>query len=211
MPAPTIEAVFLDFDGTLVDSEPLHYDCWMQAVRPFGGAMDWRQYNERLTGRSDLEAGRVLLSEAAHEPGETSIRQLLEAKRNAFHSRFCEELSIDPDIRKWITQAAYNLSLAVVSSGLRSEVQPLLEQEGILPYLDILVCGDDVKRHKPDPEPYLLAFERLSRVNGQIEVEKCLAVEDSEAGVESARAAGMRVCRVGSPAEVPAVLDRETY
>ena len=177
--------------------------------------MDWPQYNKRLTGRTDLEAGRVLLSEAAHEPGETSIREVLEAKRKAFHSRFREELSIGPDIRKWITQAAHNLSLAVVSSSLRSEVQPLLEQEGILPYLDIVVCGDDVKRHKPDPEPYRLAFERLSKMNGQIgdgqlAVQNCLAVEDSEAGVESARAAGMKVRKVGSPNEVLAILKRET-
>ena len=178
--------------------------------------MDWPQYNKRLTGRSDLEVGRVLLSEAGHEPVERLIRQVLEAKRNAFHSRFCEELSIGQNIRKWITQATHNLPLAVISSSLRSEVQPLPAQEGILPYLDIVICGDDVKRHKPDPEPYLLAFERLSKLtgkigHGQLEVENRLAVEDSEAGVESARAAGMRVCRVGSPNEVLAVLDRETY
>ncbi len=121
MPAPTIEAVFLDFDGTLVDSEHLHYDCWMQTVRPFGGGMDWPQYNERLTGRTDLEAGRVLLSEAGHEPGETSIRQVLEAKRNAFHSRFCVELSIG-DVSVQEGDAGTSTALFTVSrSGPASE------------------------------------------------------------------------------------------
>ena len=204
---------FFDFDGTLVDSEPLHYDCWMQAVRPFGGGMDWPEYNKRLTGRTDLEAGRILLSEASHEASETMIRRVLESKRKVFNSRFCEELSIRSDIQQWITQAASHLSLAVVSSSLRSEVEPLLDQQGILPHLAVVVCGDDVKRHKPDPEPYRLAFERVSDASsphGPIQVENCLAVEDSAAGVDSARAAGMRVCQVGSPSEVLAILELET-
>ena len=118
MPAP-IQAVFFDFDGTLVDSEPLHYDCWMQAVHPFGGGMDWPEYNKRLTGRTDLEASRILLSEAGHEASETMIRRVLESKRKAFNSRFREELSIRSDIQQWITQVANHLSLAVVSSSLR--------------------------------------------------------------------------------------------
>ena len=210
MPAP-FQAVFFDFDGTLVDSEPLHYDCWMQAVRPFGGGMDWPEYNKRLTGRTDLEAGRILLSEAGHKASETMIRRVLESKRKAFNSRFREELSIRSDIQQWIIQAANYLSLVVVSSSLRSEVEPLLDQEGILPHLAVVVCGDDVKRHKPDPEPYRLAFERVSEENaskGPIQVENCLAVEDSSAGVDSARAAGMRVCQVASPGEVLGVLQK---
>ena len=149
--------------------------------------------------------------EAGHEASETMIRRVLESKRKAFNSRFCEELSIRSDIQQWIIQAANYLTLAVVSSSLRSEVEPLLDQQGILPHLDVVVCGDDVKRHKPDPEPYRLAFERVSHANsphGPIQVENCLAVEDSAAGVDSARAAAMRVCRVASPGEVLGVLEK---
>ena len=171
--------------------------------------MGWAEYGKRLTGTTDREAARILLSEAGHEPTETLVRGALESKRNAFHSRFRDELSLDLPTKQWI-QASEHLLFAVVSSSLRSEVEPLLEQEGILPHLGVVICGDDVKRHKPDPEPYRLAFERLSGGNGQIQVENCLAVEDSLAGAESARAAGMKVCKVGSPSEVLAVLRRET-
>jgi len=172
--------------------------------------MDWPEYDNRLTGRTDHAAAQILLSEAGHEPTETLVRDAMEAKRNAFQGRFCHELSIHPQTREWITQASNYLTLAVVSSSLRSEVEPLLEQEKILPHLAVVVCGDDVKRHKPDPEPYRLAFERLSKTDGQIQVENCLAVEDSSASVKSAQAAGMKVCKVGAPSEVPAGLRRET-
>jgi beta-phosphoglucomutase len=208
--AQPIQAVLFDFDGTLVDSEPLHYDCWMQAVRPFGGGMDWPQYNARFTGRSDYNAGQTLLQEAGHDPTEAIIRQVLEDKRRAFNSRFRQELSIGSDIRQWITQPSNKLLLAVVSSSHRSEVEPLLDQEGILSRLAVIVCGDDVQRHKPNPEPYRLAFQRLAKTNGQIQVKNCLAIEDSEAGAESAQAAGMKVCKVSAPSEVRAVLDLET-
>ena len=72
------------------------------------------------------------------------------------------------------------------------------------------MCGDEVKRHKPHPEPYRLAYERLAKTNGQIQIENCLAIEDSEAGAESAQAAGMKVRKVSAPSKVLAVLHQET-
>ena len=205
MPGP-IQAVLFDFDGTLVDSEPLHYDCWMQAVRPFGGGMDWARYTQQLTGRTDLEAGRILLSEAGHEPTEELIREVLQVKRAAFHDRFCDELSIHSGIKEWIDQSSAHLSLAVVSSSLRSEVEPLLAQAGVLSSLDTVVCGDDVHRHKPDPEPYLLAIERLSGDGKAIHPQNCLVFEDSAAGVAAAQAAGMSVFQVSATDELLPVL-----
>ncbi len=208
MPGP-IQAVLFDFDGTLVDSEPLHYDCWMQAVRPFGGGMDWGRYTQRLTGRTDLEAGRILLSEAGHEPTEELIREVLQVKRTAFHDRFCDELSIQSEIIDWIDETVTYLSLAVVSSSLRSEVEPLLVQAGILSSLDAVVCGDDVHRHKPDPEPYLLALERLTGRGKAIHPQNCLVFEDSAAGVAAARAAGMTVFQVSTPDELLPLLRKK--
>ena len=205
-----IQAVFFDFDGTLVDSEPLHYDCWMLAVRPFGGGMDWPEYNARFTGRTDFRAGQTLLREAGHDPTDATVREVLESKRRAFNSRFQQELSIEPDLIEWITQPSNILLLAVVSSSHRPEVEPLLDQEGILSRLAVTVCGDEVKRHKPHPEPYRLAYERLAKTNGQIQIENCLAIEDSEAGAGSAQAAGMKVRKVSAPSEVLAVLHQET-
>jgi HAD superfamily hydrolase (TIGR01509 family) len=68
-----------------------------------------------------------------------------------------------------------------------------------MPYLDTVVHGGEVKHHKPAPDPYLLALERLG-------VKTALAVEDSKAGIASARAAGLDVIEIINAAEVPALV-----
>ena len=83
--------------------------------------------------------------------------------------------------------------LGVVTSSNIREVGGLLESAGLMPYLDTVVHGGEVKNHKPAPDPYLLAIERL-------EVRTALAVEDSKAGIASAKAAGLDVIAVTSAA-----------
>ena len=56
----SIAAIFFDFDGVLVESEPLHYRCWMEVVRPHGGYTDWAEYNCTLTGHTDREAANTV-------------------------------------------------------------------------------------------------------------------------------------------------------
>src|SRR5207249_12259483 len=85
--------------------------------------------------------------------------------------------------------------VAVVTSSGRLEVEPVLDRAGIRRHLGALVFGEDVQRHKLAPDPYLLAAARLGAV-------RPLVVEDSIAGVASARAAGFDVVQVASPSEV---------
>jgi HAD superfamily hydrolase (TIGR01509 family) len=87
------------------------------------------------------------------------------------------------------------LRLGVVTSSNRLEVEPVLVAAGIREYFGALVCGGDVSRQKPWPEPYIRAV-------GLLGVSAALVVEDSDVGVESARAAGFEVLRVGNPTEV---------
>ncbi len=86
----------------------------------------------------------------------------------------------------------------MTSSNIR-EVGALLESAGLMPYLDTVVHGGDVKHHKPAPDPYLLAVERLG-------VKTALAVEDSKAGIASAKAAGLDVIEIRDANEVPALV-----
>ncbi len=62
-----IHAVLLDFDGTLVDSEPLHYEAWLHAVKPHGGWTDWPDYVARFVGKTDRWAARTFLENAGGE------------------------------------------------------------------------------------------------------------------------------------------------
>jgi len=87
----------------------------------------------------------------------------------------------------------------VVSSSSHAEIEPYLEAAGIRPYLGTVVGGGDVKRHKPAPDPYVLAGERLG-------IRTALAVEDSAPGIESALAAGFAAVRVTDPARMMEVV-----
>jgi beta-phosphoglucomutase-like phosphatase (HAD superfamily) len=89
--------------------------------------------------------------------------------------------------------------MAVVSSSACDEIEPLLEGAGLRQYFDTVVGGGDVKKHKPDPEPYRLAATRLG-------VDRAVVLEDSEAGLASGRAAGFDVIAVKHPEDVPALL-----
>jgi len=209
-----IRAVFLDFDGTLVESEPLHYESWLAAVRPFGAGIEWAEYKSRLTGRSDREAGILLLTSVGIEPSDDLVKQVCRDKTVTYKSRFLEELRIEASIREWIINSSDDLQIAVVSSSGTHEVEPILIQEEVRASLSFLVCGEEVQRLKPDPEPYLLAVRRAQAAAGNnghaaLRNENCLVFEDSQAGLTAARAAGLRVIEVESPGAVPELLRKE--
>ena len=202
-------AILLDFDGTLVDSEPLHHRCWLEAIRPWGGNSDWEDYRTRLVGITDREAGRILLAEAGHEPTPDLVSAACQRKHSLYRSRCGEELTIASEIVQAIRDLALFVPVGVVSSSITLEIGPVLRKANLNGHLGVVVCGDDVERHKPDPEPYLLAVNLLKRQSHVIEARECLVFEDSEAGAASAVAAGMRVSRVQHPSELAPLLRME--
>ena len=207
----SIRAVFFDFDGTLVDSESLHYESWLDAVRPQGGHIEWPEYKQLLTGRSDREAGALLLSRAGAEPTTDLVANACRVKTERYKARFLDELTIETQVASWIRNSRVDLHVGVVTSSGEHEVAPILIKEDVRTALSLLVCGDQVGNLKPHPEPYLLAMDRANaaaQAHGHSPITKaeCLALEDSEAGIDAATAAGLRVAEVGSPGEVWQIL-----
>jgi beta-phosphoglucomutase len=182
------QAVLFDFDGVLIDSEPVHFDCWREVLSAFGIDFQWDTYRSECIGVSDramLEA----LSRRLDPPldvgrlwGEYPRKQRLYRSRMLAAPPFVDGLA-------QLLESLSAYRLAVVSSSGRPEVEPLLEVGRLRPFFQAVVCGEDVARHKPDPEPYLLAARLL-------DVERALVVEDSAAGLESARAAGFDAVHV---------------
>jgi len=198
MPAPT--AVLFDFDGVLVDSAPIHFRCWRDLLASHGIELDWETYRSNYIGVNTRQMLEHISRKAANRTTAESLLDLIPRKRDLFTELMCRELPFAADCRGMLTSLS-GLRLGVVTSSNRREVVPVLEAAGIRDRFDVLVCGNDLRAQKPSPEPYLKAVQLLG-------TSSALAVEDSDTGVESARAAGMEVIRVAGPAEVWPALRR---
>ncbi len=207
------KALLFDFDGTLVDSEPLHYESWLHAVEPYGASTDWADYLERFVGQTGKWAARTFFEEAGVDYDSDLVAKATSAKQTHFRKHAEERLVIASDVISSISQLPSYLLLGVVSSSHRLDVRPVLMASGLLDRMTVLVCGDDVTRHKPDPEPYLIGLERLRSKSGQLGLTAAdVAVyEDSRSGIASGQAAGMAVRCVEGPHAVPRMLAEEAW
>lgn len=193
------EAILFDFDGVLVDSEPVHWDCWRQILLPYGIEIPWETYCQSCIGIADREMVSFLCSQADPPVDVDLLYQEYPRKKKMFREAMLGGYKISEEVNSLLARVHGEYKTAVVTSSGQTEVQPLLEAAGLLPHLDACVFGGDVQRLKPAPDPYLLAAERLG-------VKRALVVEDSQAGQTSGLAAGFDVLRVRTQSEVPAKL-----
>lgn len=195
------EAVLFDFDGVLVDSEPIHFGAWQEALAPFGVTLPWDPYYHRFIGMEDRAAIRMLAQELDPPRNLEELWPAFAEKQRIFTSRIHAAPQVPLSTRSVIArlkQAGYKVAVVTSSSG--AEVRPLLERNDIYAHLDTCVYAEDVTQKKPHPEPYLTAKLRLG-------VERALVVEDSQAGLASARAADCEVLAVTDVASVAALVE----
>lgn len=193
---PEFDAILFDFDGVLLDTEPVHCACWAEVLAPVGVTLEWEFYRDHCIGIDD----RDMLRRMAPTHDWDSLWALYPAKKKLFQTRMAQP-PFEPALAGLLARLHGEYKLAVVSSSSTTEIEPLLAAGGLQQYFDTIVGGEDVKRHKPAPEPYLLAAKRLG-------AGAALVVEDSEAGIASGRAAGFEVLAVMRPAEVVEIVWR---
>jgi beta-phosphoglucomutase len=191
------DALLFDFDGVLVDSEPLHYRCWCEVLKPFGLDLDWDTYAKSCIGVADREMIHGFAANLG-VPFDDLWAQY-PRKKELFRSRNLTEISFYPETIEVIRDSATQYKMAVVSSSARIEIEPVIVRAGIRDCFATLVCGSEVRRLKPAPDPYLRAAELL-------DAKSPLVIEDSEAGEQSGRAAGFDVLRLQNARELGAAL-----
>ena len=172
----TCDAVLFDLDGVLIDSTTCitrHWEAW---ARRHG--LDVDDVMQAAHGIRTVETMQLV---APHLDAEK------EAERFVAHEIVDTEGVVPIEAASRLLDGLPNDVWAIVTSGSRELAQARLTWAG-LPIPDTLVTGDDVRQGKPAPEPYLVGARRLG-----VAVERCVVVEDAPAGIEAARAAGMRV------------------
>jgi beta-phosphoglucomutase len=186
---PEFEAILFDFDGVFLDSEPVHCACWAELLAPLGIALNWEYYRQYGVGVDDREMLRMVAARSDPPRKWEELWALYPAKKKLFQARMAQSPPFDPSLDGFLSGLHGVYKLAVVSSSSTTEIALILAAGGIRRHFE------DVQHHKPSPEPYLLAAQRLG-------VRTALVVEDSEPGMASGRAAGFEVLAVKGPANL---------
>jgi len=189
-----IEAIVFDFDGVLVDSEPLHYQAFLEVGRPEGFEFDYPAYIERYVGFDDRGVFEALLNEAGRREEAADpvfVAALIERKAQAFERVAAEQGAAMPGAEALVRSVGERWPLAIASGATQAEIRKLLDRIRLAGCFDPVVAADDVARSKPDPETYAQAVRRLG-----VPAAHCLAIEDTPAGLRAAREAGLRTLGV---------------
>jgi HAD superfamily hydrolase (TIGR01509 family) len=181
-----IDAVIFDFDGVIVDSERLHWKAFNQVLAPRGRTIPWPEYLQTFIGFDDRDTFRHALPNL----GSAELSELIAQKAAAFQEQLaCDGAAALPGAVALIRRLSGTLPIAICSGALRTDILPVLTMLGIENAFCTLVTADDTHISKPDPAPYRLAMQRLGISSG-------LAIEDTPAGIASAKGAGLHVLAV---------------
>lgn len=196
-----LSAVIFDFDGIIVDTEPLHYRAFQEVLAPLGLCYSWQDYLDLYIGFDDRDALRNAFRSGGKTLADGELVKLVDEKGAAFQ-RIINSGVVDPypGVLELLRAISGRIPLALCSGALPADIDPILVRLGITGTFDVIVTAADVQSSKPDPESYVLAVARLKKAHPDrgIAAEDCLAIEDTPAGIASARGAGLKVLAVAN-------------
>ena len=180
-----ITTIIFDMNGVITDDEDIHELATQQIFEGVGVEITPEIYREFCLGRTDASAFKDLVAKFGVQ--NQNVSHLIAAKSVAYQALIKGNLKVYAGVIELIHQLHKKYTLALTTSSTFEEVQAVMNQLKIGNYFGTVICANDVKFGKPDPEPYLLTAKKL-----QVDSASCLVIEDSENGVQSAKAAGMK-------------------
>jgi HAD superfamily hydrolase (TIGR01509 family) len=177
------EAIFWDNDGVLVDTERLYLEATRQVLASVGVPLTDSQYMELFLVQG---IGAWHLVEAKGF-SRSDIEQLRETRNTLYAQRLAQASMVIDGVPDVLEALHGRCHMGVVTSSRKDHFELIHQRTGLLKYFDFVLTSEDFARVKPDPEPYLKAIERSGCAP-----ERCLAIEDSERGLASAKSAGIR-------------------
>ncbi len=194
-----LQAIIFDFDGVIIDTEPLHFAAFMEVLPAVGIDLSEEMYYQRYVGLADREIVRRIGQDFSKSPSPEDWAEILTRKTEAYQRLTDRGVQLIPGVASLIRRCQRRWPLAICSGSRRAEVLRLLEQVSLDSAFPIIVAAEDVPESKPNPSGFLLTLERLRKRFGDIEARRCLVFEDSEAGVRAARDAGTKVVALERP------------
>jgi HAD superfamily hydrolase (TIGR01509 family) len=191
-----IRAAIFDLDGTLADTEPLHYEAFAAVLRPEGIELPRADYFARLVGYNDHDCFALMLGENGRAAGEDRITEFISRKAALYQKAIDERDVLNPGAAEFVRRCAGRFPLAIATGTLRAEAEMILRGGGIRDAFAVIIAAEDVEHGKPEPDCFIAARERinqLTHLQPPLEAAECLVVEDTVFGVDAAHRAGMKV------------------
>ncbi len=186
-------AIIFDFDGVIANSEPLHHRAFEETLAPENLVMPWKDYVGTYIGYDDRGAFRLRYKNSGRKLDDAKLAELIEKKAEAFqHLLQVTGVRPYPGVLDLIARArAKGLPVGLCTGALRSDITPILASLNIADSFACIVTAEDVSAGKPDPAGYVLAVRQLG-----ISARTSIAIEDTPAGIEAAKGAGLKVVAV---------------
>lgn len=180
-----IKALLFDLDGTLIDSEKFHFDCWNEFLHQYEVTLDFKDWLSNYAGIPLPKNAKTIIDKYKINADLTDFvarREII--TYNGFRTK---DIALMPFALDFV-QHCYDkgLTLAVVTASPKIDVEAVFERNGLAKYFSLFITRTDVTKSKPDPESYNICVEKLGLAK-----EECLVFEDTINGVKSAMAAGI--------------------
>jgi len=180
-----IKALLFDLDGTLIDSERFHFDCWNEFLQDYGVQLEFKDWIANYAGIPLPKNAKTIIDKYKIDTDlSLFINQREQLTLYGFEHKDIELMPHALDFVRFFYEKG--LTLAVVTASPRADVEAVFKRNGLAKYFTLFVTRTDVSKSKPDPESYNVCVDKLGFAK-----EECLVFEDTINGVKSAMAAGI--------------------
>jgi beta-phosphoglucomutase len=180
-----LKAVLFDLDGTLIDSEYFHYQCWVDILQKFSKSMTYEEWVEKYAGIPLPENCATMIQVYQLDIALPDLMEWRERQSiTGFKTRDIELMPYVLETIKYYKEKG--LKLAVVTASPRPDVEAIFQRNGLASYFDLMITRTDVSVSKPDPECYNLCCKQLD-----VNKDECIVFEDTLNGLKAAKAAGL--------------------
>lgn len=195
--SPNFRATLFDYNGVLANDETVHLAAFQDALAGLGITLTEADYWAKYLGFDDVGAFSAILSDAGRPASAAQIAELVEAKRPLYRARAEASLPLFPGAAELIRRRAAAGPVGIVSGALRDEIVLGVAALAVADVIVSIVAAEDTRASKPDPHGYLLGIEALAQLIPAGDAQRALVIEDSLAGIEAAKAAGLPCIAVG--------------